>query len=83
MDDTRGDPPREIFSERDPQAQLRAQGLSYMLTGAGWAAAVFFGTLAFIGILVLVGRLLPEASKEAPDPTPDSTMLVIEGTRVA
>ena len=80
MDDTR-DPPREIFSESDPQSQLRAQGLTYMLTGAGWAAAVFFGTLAFIGVLVLVGRLLPEASKQSPDPTPDSTMLVIEGVR--
>lgn len=67
MDDTR-DPVRDIFGERDPRARLRAQGLAYMLTGAGYAAAVFAGALLFIGALVVLGRFLPEESKQAPDP---------------
>lgn len=83
MADPASNPARDIFGERDPRSQLRAQGLAYMLSGAGWAAAVFFGALLLIGLLVLVGQLLPEESKQSPDPTPESTMIAVEAPRTA
>ena len=75
MSDTR-DPAREVFGERDPRAQLRAQGLTYMLTGAGWAAAGFAAVVIFILLLAAVGRLLPPESKQAPDPSLATTSLI-------
>jgi hypothetical protein len=74
-------PSADIFRERDPRAQLRAQGLTLMLTGAGWAAAIFFGALFFILILAGVGRLLPDAARETPDPSLGTTSVVIEAPR--
>jgi hypothetical protein len=43
-----------------------------MLNGAFWGGVVFFGPVIFIVALYYVGLLLPEQSKEADDPTPDS-----------
>lgn len=71
-----------IFGENDPKAQLRAQGLTYMLTGAAWAAAVAIGALIFVLVFVGLGRLLPEESKQAPDPSPDLTSIEVVRTLV-
>ena len=43
-----------------------------MAIGGGVAAAVVVGAGVLIWILYLIGTLLPEESKEADDPTPDS-----------
>ena len=70
------DATRDIFEERDRQANLRAQGLTYMLKGAGWAAAGFAALLIFMMLLVALGRALPPESKEAPDPSLGTTSLI-------
>ena len=69
----------EIFGENDRESQLRAQGLVLMLKGGGYAAAVVLAVLAFVLVFVFIGSLLPEASKQSPDPTPSSTALEVEG----
>ncbi len=43
-----------------------------MLTGAGIAGGIVFGSWAFIAGLAWLGTFLPPESKEAVDPTPDS-----------
>lgn len=43
-----------------------------MVRGAFLAGVVFFGPIIFIVVLYYIGLLLPEESKEAADPTPDS-----------
>ncbi len=43
-----------------------------MLLGAGVAGGVIIGAGVFIYVVYLVGTLLPEDSKFALDPTPDS-----------
>ena len=82
-EETRRPAAQDVFGEGDPYDQVRAQGLMLMLKGAGYAAVAFAAVMFFVGILALVGRSLPPASKEAPDPTPASSSLVVEGTRTA
>ncbi|PRY93281.1 intrinsic membrane protein PufX [Hasllibacter halocynthiae] len=53
---------------------LRQQGMGLMLRGALYGAIAFFGPILFIVGLWLVGQLLPEESKLAPDPTPESSV---------
>ena len=45
-----------------------------MLRGAGYACAVVLAICGFIVILALVGRALPEESRQQPDPTPLSSL---------
>jgi len=58
---------KQIKSEHSPERICWE-----MSKGAGIAAAVFFGPVLAIYLLYLLGTLLPEESREAPDPTPDS-----------
>jgi hypothetical protein len=55
--------------------RLSAEVTTLMLQGAGYAAlfctAILFAALA----LLAVSRSLPDASKEAADPTPELSML--------
>ena len=67
---------RDIFEEQDRQSNLRAQGLVYMLRGAGWAAAAFAAVMIFMLLLAALGRSLPPESKEAPDPSLGTTSLI-------
>ncbi len=55
--------------------RLRADGLALMMKGAAYAA--IFCLVFLIGAAVLVGvsKLLPDASKEGYDPTPNSFLL--------
>ena len=48
-----------------------------MLKGAGYAAVVVIGIWLTIAVIAAVGRALPEESRQQPDPTPLS-FLVIE-----
>jgi len=59
---------RRIFGERKEQS-LYQEGAALMAKGAGYGAAVFFGVMFFIFILIAIGALLPPESKEAPDPS--------------
>ncbi len=62
------------YSNKDA---IRSQITKLMLKGAGYAAFVFFGAVAVIVGLWAVGLLLPEASKEAPDPSLETTMAIV------
>jgi hypothetical protein len=53
---------------------LRSWILGEMMTGAGYAAIVAFGTLLLIWVISLVGLLLPEESRQTPDPMPRSSI---------
>lgn len=57
-----------------PATVLRQQGLGLMLRGAGYGALAFFGPVVVIWAIYLIGLLLPEESKLAPDPTPESSV---------
>ena len=50
--------------------QLRMDVLGLMLKGAAYAAIFILGAWLFVTIFVLIGKALPEQSKEALDPTP-------------
>ena len=64
----------------DPTFRLRADVLSLMLKGAGYAAAFCIAVGVILGATIWVGGLLPPESKEAPDPTPLSYVLPAETT---
>ncbi len=51
--------------------QVRAQVTALMLKGAGYAALLCGGVLIVAFVLLGISAVLPEASKQAPDPMPD------------
>lgn len=53
---------------------IRSQITKLMLKGAGYAAFVYFAAIVFVVALWAVGQLLPEASKQAPDPSLETVM---------
>ena len=59
---------RHWYLKSEPAPSLRFWILAKMTTGAMYGALVFVGVLAFIFIFIIIGGLLPPASKEAPDP---------------
>lgn len=54
----------------DPTFRLRADVLSLMLKGAGYAAVFCLVIGVFLAVTIWIGKALPPESKEAPDPTP-------------
>lgn len=58
---------KEYFQE-GRTASIRGWVLAQMLRGAGWAGLVLVGILLLIYAVALVGRLLPEQSRQTPDP---------------
>ena len=65
-----------ILGEDDPKAALRNQGLALMMKGGLYGLAVFASVILFILVLKGIGALLPEESKNAPDPTPTSSQVL-------
>lgn len=64
--------------------RLRSWILSEMLSGAGKAALFLFAVGITLYAIYLLGLLLPEASKQAPAPMPQSAIEVPLGpTRTA
>ncbi len=63
----------DFFQQTRAQA-MRSWILTQMMTGAGWAALVFFGTMLVIWVIYLLGLLLPEDSRLTPDPMPRSSI---------
>jgi hypothetical protein len=65
---------------------LRSWVLGQMMRGAGYAALVVFGIGFLLYAIYLVGLLLPEESKQAPAPMPQSHLeqpLAPQGHRLA
>ena len=56
------------YYEEGPSARLRTWVLGQMMRGAGYAALVLVGTGLFFYALYGLSLLLPEESKQAPDP---------------
>ena len=54
--------------------RVSADITALMLKGAGYAALGCFGLLLIALLLLGISAILPEASKEAADPTPDLSM---------
>ncbi len=50
-----------------------------MMQGAGYAALCLFILLVTIWVIAGLGRLLPDQSRETPDPTPESSISVPAG----
>ncbi len=64
--------------DHDPKLRLKANVLMLQLKGAGYAA-IFCLVAAFaIWVLYAIGLLLPEESRDRPDPTPFSYMLSVD-----
>lgn len=57
------------------RARLGAEIGYLMVRGAGYAAAIVFGSWALLWVISEVGNQLPEASRETPDPTPVSMIM--------
>ena len=68
------------YSNKDA---IRNQITKLMLKGAGYAAVVFFGAIIFVVAFWALGLLLPEASKQAPDPSLETVMAVPAALAVA
>ena len=51
--------------------RVSADVTALMLKGAGYAALCCFGLLLIALLLLGISAVLPDASKEAADPTPD------------
>ena len=56
------------FFEQKPGSALRSWALYQMLAGAGWAALFLLSVGAILLAVWGIGLLLPEESKQAPDP---------------
>ena len=67
------------FQQPNRRSAIRDYIFLQMMKGGLYAAVVFFGILLLIGLLYLVGELLPEESKLAPPPMPYS-QIVVPGT---
>ena len=64
--------------ERDPKLKLKADVLMLQLKGAGYAAIFCLVAVFAIWFLYGVGLLLPEESRDTPDPGPFSYNLIVE-----
>ncbi|MEQ3726637.1 MAG: RC-LH1 core complex protein PufX [Tateyamaria sp.] len=74
---------KHVFDKDDTTVEERRKFLLFdvagqMARGVLAASTVFFGPLAFVYAVYLLGTLLPDDSKEAQDPTPDSFISVSE-----
>lgn len=58
-----------------PTARLRADVLMLMLKGAGYAAIFCLVIWFSLTAIYWVGNMLPEESRETPDPTPLSFII--------
>jgi hypothetical protein len=56
------------FLQQKPGSALRSWALYQMMAGAGWGALFLFGVTAILLAVWGIGLLLPEESKQAPDP---------------
>ncbi|MEJ6396682.1 RC-LH1 core complex protein PufX [Yoonia sp. 208BN28-4] len=69
-----------LGTQHDPQLRLKADVLMLQLKGAGYAAVFCIVAALSIWALYGLGLLLPEESKNQPDPTPFSYNLTVPVT---
>ena len=62
--------------------RLKADVMALMLKGAGYAALVCFVFGLCLWLLASLGMILPEQSRETPDPTPYSHVPVLNGSDI-
>ena len=67
----------DYLGTSDRSFRLSADVGALMLKGAGYAAALCFAVFLAGWALVAIAGLLPEASKLAPDPTPEDAALAL------
>ena len=60
------------------KSRLTADVTLLMLKGAGYAAIFVLAVWLTIAVIALIGRALPEESKQRPDPTPLSQLQLTE-----
>ncbi len=71
------------YVQQSRPAMLRSWIASQMLSGAGYAALFLFGTMLVLYVIYLIGLLLPEESRQTPDPMPRSSIeLAVPGNPV-
>ncbi|MEM1274497.1 MAG: RC-LH1 core complex protein PufX [Pseudomonadota bacterium] len=61
-----------LFDENTTSSDLQIEILSRMAYGAALAGVLIGGVVGTIVVLWFIGTLLPEESRFATDPTPDS-----------
>ena len=69
----------KAYYQEEGMHALRGWVLQKMMQGAGYAALCLFVLLVTIWVIAGLGRLLPEQSRETPDPTPESSISVPAG----
>ncbi len=69
----------KLYYQEEGTGALRGWVLQKMLQGAGYAALCLLLLLVTIWVIALLGRLLPEQSRQTPDPTPSSSLSVPAG----
>ena len=62
------------FLQLSKTQALRSYILTQMMKGAGVSAVLVFGTMILIYVIYLFGLLLPEESRQTPDPMPRSSI---------
>lgn len=62
--------------------RLRADVMALMLKGAGYAAVLCVVVGLCIWLLAALGMILPEQSRDTPDPTPYSDVPALIGTDI-
>ena len=70
-----------LGTEGDVRARLRGDITLLMLKGAGYAAVFSLTVVLFVAFFAWVGSLLPEESKQQPDPNPPRATLVLDADR--
>jgi Intrinsic membrane protein PufX len=72
------------FTEESRQTNLAFWGLGQMLKGAAYAAAFVIAIVLVVWAIYLVGLLLPEESRQTPDPMAAlEAPLVVQGSGLA
>jgi hypothetical protein len=72
----------DFLRTRTGDFRLRADVTALVLKGAGYAALFCIAVGLFVWVLYAIGQLLPEESRETPDPTPFSYHLSVDGTNI-
>ena len=68
---------QDYLGTSDRSFRLSADVGALMLKGAAYAAVLCFVTFLAVWGLIAIAGLLPEASKQAPDPTPEDASLAL------
>jgi hypothetical protein len=65
---------KPYYSDESPTIRMRTWALGQMLWGAFLAAIFLIGIGVFLLVIYAIGLLLPEESRQTPDPMPRSSL---------